>query len=110
MSSGAIRVVRNEPNDIKIRDVKVFVDGEHMVDLLYGQTSEKQVEPGLRELLFDNTLIKKRLAVKVQPNRRVVIATANVAGGCMGVFITILGVGPYGLFVQEISDEPIEGT
>lgn len=95
-----LRVVRNEPNDIKLRDIQVYADGDHFADLRFGQSHQRTLSARTVELLLDNTLVKKRLTVELKPGVITTIKTANVASGCLWIFISLLGVGPYGMSVS----------
>ncbi|MFN8139341.1 MAG: hypothetical protein U0R49_06040 [Fimbriimonadales bacterium] len=96
-----LRISRNLPTDIKLRDIHIYLDQEHIGDLFFGKSLTREISVGSHELLFDNTLLKKKVAIELQENQVCSIEAGNVSAGCMSVFITVLGVGPYGLYVSK---------
>jgi len=54
-----LTVNRNSPDDAQQREINIYLDGDPIAELMYGQTISKEIEPGPHTLLVDNTWNKK---------------------------------------------------
>src|SRR5258708_13836946 len=50
-----ITVSRTSPDDVQQRQIIVKLDGEHLAELMYGQSVTRAVAPGNHRLRVDNT-------------------------------------------------------
>ena len=65
--TATITVARRAPNDVKVRQIYISLDGKRVAELLYGDTFTLQVEPGEHWLRANNTLVWKTLDCKLAP-------------------------------------------
>jgi len=75
-----VTVRRQSPNDMGVREIAVYLDGERVAWLRNGEEVTVDVPPGPHTLKVDNTLFKKTLDFTVTVGEHVSFMTANYAG------------------------------
>lgn len=98
--SGRIVVTRNTAEDLRQREVIVYLDGERVGALTYGRRLSRDVAPGRHSLRVYNTLVSKTIEVDVAPGGVVSFDTGNRAAGCLLGWLMLVGVGPMGVFIR----------
>jgi len=93
----AIVIRRTSPNDFQDRQIYVFVDGEPIGKIRYGEAISHPVEPGSHTVRVFNTLMSKTLTVSVAPGEQVRVQCGTgmpTVGWLMMMFlhVTILRV------------------
>lgn len=73
------------------------LDGERIVELLYGQTHTMEIQPGLHELRANNTLVWKTAEFIAPAGSHVHFTCVNRAPGIAVYMLALFGVAP--LFV-----------
>jgi hypothetical protein len=89
-----LTVARNEPNDVRDRQIVLSMDGAPLGTLLYGQQLTREVTPGAHRLKAHNTLFWKNIEVDLQPGEHARFVVINRAGSGTLSLLGILGVGP----------------
>ena len=102
VSAARITVVRNHPDDVRTRQIVVSADGEHLGELLYGESLTKDIPPGKHRLRAHNTLFWKTREVDLRPGEEARFIVVNRAGTGTFSLLGLLGVGPlYLTFERE---------
>ncbi len=99
--SASVLVRRDSPNDIKMRGLELFVDGELVADRQYGREKELTLPEGEHEVKVTNSLYTKKLTVDLQPNQKIELQAGNVATGLSGLMLVTFGIGPYKVFLKR---------
>lgn len=92
--SATLIVNRNSPDDAQQREIKIYLDGEQIAELLYGQSISKEISPGPHTLLADNTWNKESSEFAVAGNEKVCFVTLNSSGRFSQFLLMIFGAGP----------------
>jgi hypothetical protein len=101
MEPARITVTRNSPDDVKIRQVAVSIDGKTTATLLYGESVTREVEPGPHRLRVHNTLVWKTVDVVLSPGEHARFTAVNRAGFGTYWMVGLLGAGPLYLTVRR---------
>lgn len=100
-----ITVVRNDPADVKTRQIEVSLDGEHLGTLLFGEALTREVPAGPHRLRAHNTLFWKTHEIALTPGEELRFKAVNRAGTGTFSLLGLLGVGP--LYITfERDDQP----
>jgi hypothetical protein len=97
----SVIVDRNDPDDVGDRQVIVWLDGERIATLLYGEAVEHRLEVGPHRLRFSNTLFWKNVEFDVRSGEHVRFQAINRAGRVTYALLGILGVAPLYLTVRR---------
>jgi hypothetical protein len=97
----SVIVDRNDPDDVGDRQVIVWLDGERIATLLYGEKVEHGLDVGRHRLRFSNTLFWKTVQFDVKPGEHVRFQTINRSGRVTYALLGILGVAPLYLTVRR---------
>jgi hypothetical protein len=103
MDPARLTVTRQSPEDVKIRQLVVSVDGERAGTLLYGDSLTRELAPGVHRLRIHNTLVWKTIRVELRAGEHARFTAVNRAGFGTYSMIGLLGAGP--LYVS-IRPEP----
>lgn len=95
-----ITVSRTLPNDIGLREVRIWLDGELIATLLDKQSLTRELAPGPHTLRAHNTLVGKRIEFELQAGEHARFTTAN-RSGCATSLIFLLGAGPIYLSLER---------
>jgi hypothetical protein len=88
----AIVLQRNSPNDFQDRQIYVFVDGEAIGKIRYGQALNHPIEPGEHTVRVFNTLLSQTITIKAAPGEQVRLQCGNgmpTAGWLMMIFLHV---------------------
>ena len=94
-------IARTHPLDVRQRQVYVSLDGESIATMLFGQTVEREINPGPHTLRFNNTLVWKTVHFDVGPGERVEFVYANRPGRWTLGFLSLIGVAPLFLTIEK---------
>src|SRR5215475_9964192 len=89
-----LTVNRNSPSDAQQREINIYLDGDPIAELLYGQTISKEIAPGPHKLLVDNTWNKQTSEFTATENETVSFVAQNTASHFSQFLLGILGAGP----------------
>jgi hypothetical protein len=88
----AIVLLRNSPHDFQDRQIYVFVDGEPIGKIRYGQALNHPVEPGEHTVRVFNTLLSQTITIKAAPGEQVHLQCGNgmpTVGWLMMIFLHV---------------------
>lgn len=94
----SVTVTRTSEEDFKSRQLIVWIDGERVADLLWGDSVTRDVEPGPHRIRVSNTLVWKTRQFTVKPGEQVFFEAINRPGWGSLPMLLLLGAGP--LFVK----------
>lgn len=96
-----LTVNRNSPEDAQQREILVFLDGEQIAELLYGQSISKEISPGAHTLLVDNTWNKRSTDFIASENDKISFLAKNRSGSFSQFLLMIFGAGPIRVFLTR---------
>lgn len=88
----AIVLERNSPHDFQDRQIYVFVDGEEIGKIRYGQLLNHAIEPGQHTVRVYNTLLSQTITIKAAPGEQVRLQCGTgmpKAGWLMFIFMHV---------------------
>lgn len=88
----AIVLSRNSPTDIQDRQIYVFLDGEPIGKIRYGQSISQPIEPGQHTIRVFNTLLSQTITITAAPGEQVRLQCGNgmpTAGWLMMIFLHV---------------------
>ena len=100
---GRLTVVRDAPNDVKVRQVIVSLDGEGLATLLYGESVTRELPAGPHYLRAHNTLVWKTRDFEVRAGEHVQFRVINRPGPGTYAMLSLLGAGPIYLTLERIA-------
>jgi len=98
----AIVVKRDAEKDIKMRSLDVYVDDQFSVDLTYPGEYRAEVDPGDHSVKVSNRLYSRSLRVPLKAGETVTVEAGNYVTGVGTVMMSVLGMGPYKVFLREV--------
>jgi len=90
-------VTRTSQEDFKSRQLIVWIDGERLADLLWGDSVTRDLEPGPHRVRVSNTLVWKTVRFTLKHGEHAYFEAINRPGWGSLPMLVVLGVGP--LFV-----------
>lgn len=99
----SVIVDRKDPADVGDRQVIVWLDGERIATLLYGEAVKHRLDVGPHRLRFSNTLFWKTVEFDVRAGEHVRFQAINRAGLVSYALLGIFGVAPLYLTVRRAS-------
>lgn len=94
VESARITVLRQDPSDVRQRQLVVSIDGTTVATLLFGETVTREVDPGEHRVRVHNTLVWKTADVTLAPGEHATFRAINRAGWGTYSMLSLLGVGP----------------
>jgi len=94
-------VSRTLDADVRQRQVYVSLDGQPLATMLFGQSVEREVQPGSHRLRFNNTLVWKTIHFDAAPGEQVEFVFANRPGRWTLGFLSLVGVAPLFLTIER---------
>jgi hypothetical protein len=88
----AILLQRHSPHDFQDRQIYVFVDGEAIGKIRYGQALNHPIEPGEHTVRVFNTLLSQTITIKAAPGEQVRLQCGNgmpTVGWLMMIFLHV---------------------
>jgi len=89
-----VTVTRTSESDFKSRQLIVWVDGERVATLLWGDSVTTELQPGPHRVRVSNTLVWKTVAFDLQPGEQVFFEAINRVGPGTFTMLIVLGAGP----------------
>jgi hypothetical protein len=103
MQPASVTIVRKSLEDFKQRQLVVWLDGERLGDLMFGDTFTRDVHPGPHKLRVSNTLVWKTVAFEVKPGEQVRFEAINRPGRVTYPMLVFIGVGPLYVTLRRVS-------
>lgn len=101
-SESVIRIARTSPNDIGMRGLEIFVDGEYAANVGFGKTVDIPVTAGHHEIKATNSLYTQKDEFDIASGEIRLYDVCNEAGGMFAFMTVIGGVGPYKLKMEHV--------
>jgi hypothetical protein len=77
LTPGTLEIVRDTPQDIQDRWVRLYIDDAPAEILRYGETFRREIAPGPHRIKAHNTLSSDVISVDVQPGQTLRIRCHN---------------------------------
>ena len=103
MKPATLTVARNDPGDVKQRQLIISLDGQRLGQLMFGETLRHEMLPGPHRVRINNTLYWKTISFVAKPGDDVRFEAVNRAGWLTYPLMMIMGAGPLYLTVRRIS-------
>ena len=103
MQPASVTIVRRSQEDFQQRQLVVWLDGERLGDLMFGDAFSREVHPGPHTLRVSNTLVWKTVAFDVKPGEQVRFEAINRPGRITYPMLVILGVGPLYVTLRRVA-------
>jgi hypothetical protein len=103
MQPASVTIVRRSDEDFKQRQLVVWLDGEKLGDLMFGDAFARDVHPGPHTLRVSNTLVWKTTQFDVKPGEHVRFEAINRPGRVTYPMLVMLGVGPLYVTVRRVA-------
>jgi hypothetical protein len=103
MPPASLVVTRAHQNDFKDRQLVIYLDGEKLGDLLYGESMDREILPGPHRLRVSNTLVWKTIHFEAKPGEQIRFEAINRAGKLTYPLLVIFGAGPLYLTLTRVS-------
>ena len=102
MHPSSVTVSRTSDEDFKQRQLVIWIDGEKLGDLMFGDAFSRDLAPGPHTLRVSNTLVWKTVAFDVKPGEQVRFEVVNRPGRLTYPMLVLLGVGPLYVTVRRL--------
>jgi hypothetical protein len=89
-----LTIDRNSLEDAQQREIYVYLDGNRIAELLYGQSFATEIASGSHTLLVDNTWNKKSAEFTVSDGESVHFLARNYSSRFAEFLLMIFGAGP----------------
>jgi hypothetical protein len=89
-------------SDFKSRQLIVWIDGERVATLLWGDSITNELQPGRHRVRVSNTLVWKTLEFDLAPGEQVFFEAINRTGPGTFLMLAIFGAGPLYLTLQRM--------
>lgn len=103
MHPSSVTVSRTSDEDFKQRQLVIWIDGEKLGDLMFGEAFSRDVAPGRHTLRVSNTLVWKTVTFDVKPAEQVRFEVVNRPGRLTYPMLVILGAGPLYVTIKRLS-------
>ena len=100
--TATITVTRKAPQDVRVRQIYVSLDGKGVAELLYGQSFTTEIEPGPHRLRANNTLVWKTVECDLKPGEHAHFTVVNRPGPGTYAMLSLLGTGPIYLTFERV--------
>jgi hypothetical protein len=103
MQPSSLTVSRTSDDDFKQRQLVIWIDGEKIGDLMFGEVFSRDIAPGRHTLRVSNTLVWKTVTFDVKPAEQVRFEVVNRPGRLTYPMLVILGAGPLYVTIKRLS-------
>ena len=103
MQPASVTVARTSDEDFKQRQLVIYLDGEKLGDVMFGESISREILPGPHRLRVSNTLVWKTVSFEVKPGERVRFQAINRAGRLTYPMLVMIGVGPLYVTVTRMA-------
>ena len=98
----SVTITRTSEEDFKSRQLIVWLDGERIETLMWGDSITREIEPGMHRLRVSNTLVWKTVEFTVRAGQQVFFEVVNRTGLGSIPMMLVLGVGPLYVTVRRM--------
>lgn len=99
----SLTVTRTSEQDFKQRQLIIWLDGERLATLLFGDSVTRDLPPGPHRLRVSNTLVWKTVEFTLKPGEQAYFEVINRAGNATYPMLLIFGVGPLYVTVNRMN-------
>ena len=99
----SVTVVRQHADDVKQRQMIVWLDGERIATLMYGDEVTRDLDVGVHRLRVSNTLFWKTVEFHVKSGDQVRFDIINRAGRLTYPMLAFIGAGPLYVTVRRVA-------
>jgi hypothetical protein len=103
MQPSSVTVSRTSDDDFKARQLVIWIDGEKLGDLMFGETFSRDVAPGTHTLRVSNTLVWKTVSFDVKGGDQVRFLVVNRPGRLTYPMLVLIGAGPLYVTIKRLS-------
>jgi hypothetical protein len=103
MQPASVTVTRTSEEDFKQRQLVIYLDGEKLGDVMFGESISRDIQPGPHTLRVSNTLVWKTVSFDVKPGEQVRFQAINRPGRLTYPMLVRMGVGPLYVTVKRVS-------
>jgi hypothetical protein len=89
-----VTVTRTSQSDFKSRQLNVWIDGERVATLLWGESITTELPPGPHRVRVSNTLVWKTIEFELKPGEQAFYEAINRTGPGTFLMLVVLGAGP----------------
>ena len=89
-----VTVTRTSESDFKSRQLIVWIDGERVATLLWGDSITTELQPGRHRVRVSNTLVWKTATFELARGEQVFFEAINRTGPGTFTLLVLLGAGP----------------
>jgi hypothetical protein len=97
-----VTVTRTSESDFKSRQLIVWIDGEQVATLLWGDSITTELQPGQHRVRVSNTLVWKTLEFDLAPGEQVFFEAINRTGPGTFLMLVVFGAGPLYVTLQRM--------
>jgi hypothetical protein len=94
LKPATVTVTRTDPSDFKQRQLLIYLDGQRLGEILFGQFLTHEISPGPHRLRVSNTLVWKSASFDAKPGDQIRFEAINRPGKLTYPMLVIMGVGP----------------
>ena len=102
MKPATLMVARIDPADVKQRQLVIYLDGQRLGEILFGESLRHEMLPGPHKIRISNTLVWKTISFEAKPGQEVRFEAINRPGRMTYPMMVVLGVGPLWLTVKRV--------
>ena len=99
----SVTATRTSESDVKTRQLIVWIDGDRVATLLWGDSLTRELEPGPHRLRVSNTLFWKTVEFTLAPGEQAFFEVINRMGPGSILMPMFLGAGPLYVTVRRMS-------
>jgi hypothetical protein len=100
--TATVTVTRTSESDFKSRQLIVWIDGERVATLLWGDSITTELQPGRHRVRVSNTLVWKTLEFELAPGEQAFFEAINRTGRGTLLMLLVLGAGPLYVTLQRM--------
>lgn len=98
----SLTVTRTSEEDFKQRQLIVWLDGERLTTLLFGDSITRDLPPGPHRLRVSNTLVWKTVEFTLNPGEQAYFEVINRTGAVTYPMLLLFGVGPLYVTINKM--------
>lgn len=98
----SITITRTSEADFKSRQLIVWIDGERVATLLWGDSITRDLEPGPHRIRISNTLVWKTVECTLTTGQQAYFEAVNRTGRGTLAMMIVLGVAPLYLTINRM--------
>jgi hypothetical protein len=87
--AGRITVSRTRDDDVRDRQVDLYLDGQRWTSLMFGQSATRELAPGHHTLKADNTLFRKTVKLEAEAESELRFSVSSRKGPGTGLFLLL---------------------